>query len=680
VAVMSYRFWQQRFGGESDVLNRQIVVNGQSLTVVGVASRGFNGVAPGEAPALFIPVTLAARLSSGPDKLPSRRSMWLNVIGRMKPGVSRASAEAALNVFWKPILAEELSQMTSGSAQFRRNFLNRRIVLQDAANGISMLRILFQQSLVMLMGLVGLVLLIACTNVANLLIARAAGRQKEIAIRLAVGATRGDIIRQILAEGMILSAAGGALGLLVAMWGGRALLGFLPFDTFTATISADPDWRILAFTAAVCLACGIAFGLAPAWQTTRPDLAATMKQQAGGVISGTSHVMVRKGLVVAQVALSLLLLAGAGLFLRSLDNLRRVDLGFRADHLTSFSIHPSLNGYSAQRSMGFFHALQERLATLPGVRAVAVTQTPVLANVNWASSVVIPGYQPKEGEYAPNVDAVGSGYFEAMGIPLEAGRDFRETDDGAAPRVAIVNQTFAQYYFGGANPVGRQFYFTNDAKKPVEIVGLVRDGKYTDVREGKQRFVFYPYAQHYESAMGGMTFYVRASASSQPIAPAIRQVVRDADPSLPISDFKTMSRQIDDNIFADRIVSMLASFFGGLATVLAAIGLYGVLSYSVTRRTREIGIRMALGAGRREVLWMVLREVVVLAALGIGIAIPLSLTVARLARSMLYGVAPHDAWALGGAVAVLALTALASGYLPAARAARIDPLIALRNE
>jgi len=680
VAVLSYRFWQQRFAADPAILDRKVLINGQSLTVIGVAVRGFEGVAMGEAPAVFIPVTMKPQLSPGGSDMNSRRNMWLNVIGRLKPGVSRAGAENALNVFWKPILQDELNQMTSGSAQFRNRFLNRRITLQDASNGVSVLRMLFRDPLILLMGLVGLVLLIACANVANLLIARAAGRQREIAIRLAIGATRGDIVRQILIEGMALAAAGGVLGVLFAMWGGRLLLAFLPFASFTATLSADPDWRILAFTAAVSLVCGVAFGLAPAQQTTNPDLASTLKEQGGGVVSAGSHVFVRRGLVIAQVALSLVLLTGAGLFLRSMTNLKGMDLGFRPDHLMSFSIQPALNGYTVPRSIALFDELQQRIASLPGVRAVAATQTPLLANENWNYSIRVPGYQPKEGENAPNITAVNPGYFAALGMPLAAGREFRLSDDKASPRVAVVNQTFAGVYFEGANPLGRQFYFATDPKIPVEIVGVVRDSKYADVREQRQRFIFCPYAQQYNPGIGAMTYYVRTLQDPRTVASALRAAVREADASLPVYNLKTMERQIEEDIFADRIVSLLSAFFGVLATVLAAIGLYGLMSYTVTRRTREIGIRMALGASRTEVLRLVLREVAILAGIGIGLAVPLSFPLAALAKSMLYGVAPHDLWTVTGAAAVLGLTALISGYVPAARAARVDPLTALRNE
>jgi predicted permease len=418
--------------------------------------------------------------------------------------------------------------------------------------------------------------------------------------------------------------------------------------------------------------------VAPALQNRRLDLASAMKAQAGSLTSGGLHVLVRKALVVAQVMLSLLLLAGAGLFLRSLDNLRRVDLGFRPDHLIEFSIDPQLAGPNLVRVAAMMTSLQDRLASIPGVTAAASSQRTLLTGSTWASGIYIPGYQTKEGENAPNVNAVGAGYFKAMGIPLVAGRDFRTSDDAAAPHVALVNQTFAEYYFGAQNPIGRQFYLSRDRKTPIEVVGVARDGKYTDVRESKLRLFFYPYVQHLDAGMGGMTYYLRSALDTTQVMRAAREIVRETDPALPIFGVKTVDQQIDENLFADRIVSALSTVFAVLATVLAAIGLYGVLSYSVTRRTREIGIRMALGASRREVLLTIQREVLAMTALGIALAIPLYYLLAGFAGAMLYSVAPHDVWMPIGAAAVLAVAALVAGYVPAARAAGVDPLVALR--
>ena len=679
VAVISHAMWEQRLGGDPGVLNQPITLNGQPFTVIGVAARGFQGLAVGETPAIFVPVTMKAQILPGRDALGERRYMWLNVIARLSPGVSRESAESALNVFWRPILESELEAMPQAGAVFRKRFVSRHLSLASGATGISALRTMFADPLKLLMGLVGLVLAIACANVANLLMARAAGRQKEIAIRLAIGASRSDILCQILVESVALSLAGGALGVLLATEGGAALLRFLPFDKISGGISAQPDWRILGFTAAVSVVCGLVFGLAPALQTTRPDLASALKEQVGAP-AAASHVRVRKVLVAAQVALSLLLLLGAGLFLRSLENLRMIDVGFRPDHLMSFTIQPALNGYDPPRSVALFDRLRQRIAALPGIQSVAATQTPLLTGDNVLYSIVVPGREPKENQATPNVAAVGPGFFSALGMPILAGRELTEADAGQAPKVAVVNEALAQEYFDSANLVGRFFYFTSDRKTPVVIVGVAKDGKYGDLRETKQPFIFCPYSQQYNPGEGGMTWYVRTNQEPAAAVATLRQTVRDADSNLPIFNVKTLEQQIDDSVFANRILSTLAAFFALLATGLAAIGLYGVMSYTVARRTREIGIRMALGARPAEVVSMVLREVMLLAAVGIGVAIPLAYPLTRLAKSMLYGISPGNAGAWLTAACVLAVTAFAAGYVPAARAARIDPLAALRHE
>ncbi len=678
VAVLSHAFWVRRFGSNPSVLNQAVNVNNHLLTVIGVAQPGFQGLAVGESPELFVPVTMEAQMVPGMPELRDRRSLWLNVIARLKPGVSRAAAEAAINAFWRPILETELKDIPQASASFQSRFVQRHLTLVPAANGISSLRMMFQAPLVLLMALVALVLLIACANVANLMIARAAARKKEIAIRLALGASRRDIVRQILVESVVLSIAGGGVGVLLAMWIGGMLLRLLPLGALISAISTEPDLRILAFTAAISILSGILFGLAPALQTTRPDVASAMKEQAANVSGGGSQVMYRKALVVVQVALSLVLLIGAGLFLKSLRNLRQIDTGFHTDHLMSFAINPSLNGYDAARAVPLFDRLIASVKSLPGVRSEGVSQTPLLTGDNNLDSIEVPGRERKDGEPTPNANLVNPGFFSTMGIPLLAGREFTQADGESAPRVAIVNDTFADAYFEHGNALGRHFHFVSDKKTEIEIVGIVKTGKYTDLREEKQRFIFCPYAQGYTS--GSMTFYVRTSQQPESIASALRQTVRGADANLPISELKTMEQEIDESVFADRIVSTLSAFFGLLATLLAAIGLYGVISYSVSRRTAEIGIRVALGANQRMVLELVLKEGLALILIGVACGSAAAFAVTRLIANLLYNVPAKDPVTFATFAAVLIGVALVAIYIPARRAARLDPVIALRTE
>jgi predicted permease len=682
VVVLSHGFWTRRFGADPAVLNRTLDIGGHPMTVVGIAAAGFNGVSVGEAPAIFAPLASAPQLGplwSDGAIFEQRRSSWLNLMARLKPGVTRPSAEAAMNVFWKPILEDEAKEMTQVRASVLERFRNRHISLVEAGNGISTLRTQFSTPLLLLMGLVGLVLLIACANVANLLLARAASRQREIAIRLALGAGRGDIIRQVFAESALLCFAGGALGVMLAAWTGGLLLKLVPIDGIGEAISTEPDARILLFAAGVSILCGLLFGLAPALQSARGEVAGALKDQAANVSSSAGQVRSRRALVVAQITLSLLLLIGAGLFLRSLQNLRSIDPGFRADHLMSFSLDPTLNGYTQPRAVTLYDNIAERVRSLPGVSSVASSQTALLTGTNWMSSIVIPNRERKETDKTPNVDSISAGYFANLGTPLVAGREFTRMDGTAAPKVAVVNQAFAEMYFESQNPVGRQFYFSGDKDKAlVEIVGVVKDGKYADLREEKQLFVFCPYAQHY--GPGAMTFYVRTSRDPEAAMPGLRQAVRESDAGVPLFDIKTVERQIDESIFVERIISELSVCFGALATLLAAIGLYGVLAYMVTRRTREIGLRMALGATRGQVLAIVLKEVAWLAGIGIAIAIPVSIPLARVAQSMLFGVRANDVPVMIGASLLLAAVAMVAGYIPAARATRVDPLSALRHD
>jgi predicted permease len=679
--VLSHAFWVRRFGADPGVLNQSINLNGHPMTIVGVAAPGFQGLMVGDSAALYVPVMMESQMMPGRSELEKRRSAWLNLFARLKPGITRQSAESAMNAFWRPILEQELKEMPQVTETLRKRFLARHITLLDARNGISALRDMFGTPLILLMTLVGLVLLIACANVANLLIARAAGRRREIAIRLALGAGRRDIIRQILAESAVLSLAGGALGLLLASWTTGLLLRLLPFDRFagiTDAISTDPDVRILGFTAAISIASGIIFGLMPALQAARPNVASTLQQQAANVLGGTGLVRSRKALVVVQVTLSLLLLVGAGLFMRSLQNLKSINPGFRTDHLISFSVDPSLNGYDHARAVALYDRLLDRIGGLPGVRSASLDNTPLLTGQSWYSGIEVPGRERKETDHTPHVDSVSPGYFASLGTPLLGGREFTTADGSTSPKVAIVNEAFVQMYFENRNPLGQHFYFTANKKEPVEIVAIVKNGKYGDLREKNQEFLWCPYPQR--TGSGSMTFYVRTSQEPETIASALRQAVHETDSNLPVTDMKTMEQQIDDSVFTERIISGLSAFFGLLATLLAAIGLYGVMSYTVTQRTREIGIRMALGADRNSVLKLVLSEVAVLIGIGIAIALPASYPLAKLTQSLLFGVATHDPSVLAGATCLLALVALLAGYIPAQRASRVDPLTALRQD
>jgi predicted permease len=623
---------------------------------------------------------MKAQMTPTWDDLQNRRSRWLTIMGRLKDGVSREQAEAAMNVLYRQINEDELKEIKNPSATFRQRFVSKHLYLNPGQKGRSDLRNQFSTPILVLMGMVGLVLLIACANVANLLLARGAARHKEVAIRLALGASRGAIVRQRLIESLLLAAAGAATGLAVAWWTGALLLRTLPFDEAARTLSATPDLRVTAFAFAASLLTAILFGLAPALQSTRPALTSTLKDESGSVVGGTGHARFRKSLVVAQVCLSVLLLAGAALFARSLYNLKTLNPGFVPDQLLGFSLDPSLSGYSRDRSLTVFQQLEEELAKLPDVRSATASVIPLMTDSNWSSTVKVEGYKAKEGEdMNPDVNGVGPGFFSTMGLPLVAGREFTVKDASGAPRVAIVNETMAKYFFGsGGNAIGHRLGWGRDNDAPMEIVGVVKDSKTSTLRREVKRFVYIPYPQ--EDEVGAMTFYVRARGDAATIGASVRQAAQRVDPNLPIYEMKTMSTVMNDSLFMERMVAALSIAFGALATLLAAIGLYGVMSYSVARRTREIGIRMALGAERTSVLWLVLREVALMVGVGLAVGIPLAFVLSRIVQSQLFALSAHDPIALAGAAAVLAFVALLAGYLPARRATRVDPMLALRYE
>ncbi len=694
VVVLSYRYWQTRFAGNPSVLNQAVVVNGHNFTVAGVAARGFDGIEPGSVTELFVPVTMKAWITpntAGLEDLTDRRAAWLQILGRLKPGVTAPQAKASMQVLFRQILEQEVKEpeVARASPYDREQFLKRTIEILPAGTGRSYLRDQMTRPLQVLMAIVALVLLIACGNVANLLLVRAAGRQREIAVRLALGAGRRQIVGQLLVESVLLALSGGAVGVAVAWAGARSLLGFMPGGAASLGLSATPDARILLFNFAVALATGLLFGLVPALQATNPDVAPALKDQAGPV-AGAGHARLRKSLVVAQVALSLLLLIGAGLFVRSLQNLRDAGPGFPASDLIAFTVDPSLNGYDIPHSRAFFGELNRRLAATPGVQSAALAMTPILENNQMDLLVNVEGYAPTPGEAVDlQFNVISPGYFATLGVPLVAGRDFSERDATTIqhpglpfriPNVVIVNQKMAERYFGKRSPIGGHLGVGNEpgAAADMEIVGVVKNFKYLGVRSGSTAQAFMPYLGLLFSR--DMTSYVRTPLPAGEAFGIVRRTVAGLDRNLPVYHLRTLESTIDESLMNERLVAGLSALFGGLATLLAVIGLYGVMAYTVKQRTREIGIRVALGARSISVAWLVMKEVVAMVGLGFAIGLVVEWLSACLLASLLYGIQPHDPASIAAAMAVLGAVALLAGYIPAVHASRADPLRALRHE
>jgi predicted permease len=694
VAVLSYDYWRNRFGADPKIVGQQLLINGHMFTIIGVSQAGFDGLDIGAVASVRVPVMLKAQMTPNWDDVDNRRSRWVNVFARMKPGVTREQTLATIQPFFHGLLEQEVqeSAFSDTTPYVREQFLKGQVELLPASQGRSPIRQQLEAPLKVLFYIVGGVLLIACANVASLLIARASTRQKEIVVRLALGASRGRIIRQLLVESITLAVIGGLVGLILAAWTTRFLLGFLPATGPPHVISGALDYRALAFTAAVSLVAGVLFGLVPALRSTKPNLAPTLKDQVGAVIGGAGGVRLRKGLVVAQVAVSVLLLIGAGLFIRSLRNLRFLDLGLKAENLIAFNLAPPLSGYTPVRGKQFNNQLVGRVSAVPGISSVAYALMGLLENSEWDSSLSVEGYDAKPGENMnPFCNAVSPGYFKTMGIPMVAGRDFDDRDaryvdgtpDTSFPpsyRVAIVNESYAKHYFGGRSPIGRHIGFgTNPGTKtPIEIIGVVKDTKYMGVRDEIPRTVYFAFLEN--DFAGVSTVYVRTASRPDAAFGSIKQIVHQLDANVPMFNPRTLEDQIDASLLNERLVATLSSAFGLLATLLAVIGLYGVMAYAVARRTREIGVRMALGAVQGDVLWMVMREVLALVGAGLLLGLAGALGLSRFVTSQLYGVAGNDPMTIVIAVATLSLAAVIAGYVPAWRATRVNPVVALRYE
>jgi len=682
VAVLQYDFWRNRYAGKGDVIGSTIRLNGTPFTVVGITAAGFEGTDSAVPTNLWVPVMMKTAITPTWDALEDERYAWFYLFGRLKPGMSREQAEAALRVLYRQRQEEELGgEFFQKYPDLKDRFLKQTFNLVPASRGQSDLRQRFEQPLIVLEWLVGFVLLIACANVASLLLARAAARQREIAIRTALGASRVQIVRQLLLESLILAVGGGVAGIALSAVLARALLRFLPFDPENLSLVTTPDLRILLFAAALTLTTAVVFGLVPALQASRVSPGMTLKAEAGSVAGGHGHVRLRKTLVAMQVGLATVLLIGAGLFVRSLQALRNVDLGFRTENVVTMGVQPA-TVYDEARKRQVFRSVIEGLATVPGVKAVGANSSRLLRGGRWDSSITIPGVTAQDGRYPWSYfNAVTPGYFAALGIPIKAGRDFTWNDWGAAEERCLVNEELVTQYLRGQNPVGRRMGQGRDVAPNTEIVGVFGNASYDDVRGPVPRQTFVSMGSGTRlRGIGSMVVYARTDRDPGPVMAALRAEVRRIDPNLVIANLRTLDAQLDMRLANERMLSFLATGFALLATVLAVVGLYGVLAFVVTRRTREIGIRMALGADRGRVVRLVLSEMLAVFVFGVAAGVFAGTAGGRYVESQLFGIHAHDPAVFVLSAAVLLAAALAAGFVPAWRAAKIDPMRALRYE
>jgi len=682
VAVLSHGFWASRLGADPAIVDQKVAINGQPFVVIGVAGAGFNGLVQGDSPDLFVPISMQRAIAPVMNSIDDRSFSWLTIFARLKPGESQSKAQAATDVVFHAIREADLNQ--GGTAphdqQERDSLLKSRLELRPAAHGITELREKWEKPLAVLMIMVGLVLLIACANVAGLLVARATGRQREIAIRLALGAKRWALVKQLLTEGVLLAVAGAVVGLLLEHWSTSVLLRILPRDAAGGWVKNSLDLRVLAYSLAVSILCALLFALVPALQATSPNVANALKDQSSNILSHGYSAQLRRMLVTAQVALSLLLVVGAGLFSVSAANLINAKRGFRTKHLSMFSVDATLIRTGPVAATVFYHDLLDRLSALPEQGGVAAGDGGPYSDAGWGSGIQVEGYHPGEGGFAiSSLEAISPGYFRTLGIPLRAGREFSDRDTAAAPKAVVVNEAFVKRYFAGRNPIGRHVAIVGP-KAPVldrEIVGIAADVR-TNVRRPVGSTIYFPYTQRETPAR--LAFYVRITGDDTRLAAAIRRAVREADAGLPVPEITPVELRIGESLYTARLVAALSMAFGTLATLLAAIGLYGVIAFAVARRTGEIGIRMALGALPADVVRMVLLDAGRMVAAGIVIGLTAAFVLSRYVESQLFGIQAADLVVYAGAAGTLAAVAALAAFVPARRASRIDPVSALRYE
>ena len=693
IAILSYDFWKTRFASDPRVLGRKITLNGSPFTIIGVSRQGFTGTSVGNSTSLFLPVMMLQQVNANAREWNTRHFWWLTPLARLKPGVSVQKATADMEILFK-----QIEQNDPTPAYDKDRDLRNHAVLLAGSGGYSFLRNRFSKPLAVLGAVVGLVLLIACANVANLLLARAASRRKEIAIRVAIGAGRWRLISQFVTEAVILAVIGGLAGLAFAYWSVQVLLSLLPIGTFPLDLHLTHDVRLLGFSFAVSLLTGLICGIVPALKATRPDVVSALKSD---FTERFARLDLRRVLVIVQVALSLLLLVGAGLFVRSLENLRDLDPGFVRENVLIVSTSAGSIGYKGQRIRTFEDRLLSAASKLPGVRVASLAMLTPLQGSRWNSGITVQGYswRPDEKPYI-DFNAVSPGYFETLGIAILEGRDFRNQDNPAftpdplekplpdgkeppeppgPPKVAIVNHSMAAKFFPNESALGKRFSMGDEFKieDSYEIVGVVKDTKYFGLREAVENMI---YVSSWRQGANDMVLCLRSTRDPKPLIEAVRREMRNLDSAIPVRETVTMEQQLNNHISQERLIAMLSSFFGSLALLLAAIGLYGLMAHSATRRTREIGIRMALGARRTSVLWLILRDAVVLVLLGAVIGLPVAFGVTRFVSSFLYGLTARDPITMVAATVVLASVTVVASFVPARRASKVDPMVALRYE
>jgi len=680
VVVLSYDYWKTRFDSSRDVVNQTLLINGHPFTIVGVAAQGFSSAINGYTPKIFVPLTMKLQVIAGRDDLDDHRSRWLNVVGRLKPSMNATTATAAMTTLWRSLRADELSAKPMGSAQFRERFVAKSsMVLTDDARGFSPLRDSLRTPLMILMGMVLLLAAMTCVNLTSLLLVRAAARGREFAVRYAMGAGRARILRQLLIEGLLLGTMGGGLGLVLAPLAATVLVrgisgdGDLPF-------SVRPEGAVLWFNLLLSVGISLLFSMAPALQMMKPDLNEALRQQSASTLGAAQRF--RRTAIAVQIGLSVLLLSGAGLFVRTLHNLRAQDMGMSTDHLVEFGVSPTMAGYAQKDAPALQDRVRSVLAALPGVRTVGATNDPVLTGNDNQSNITIEGYAAKPDE---DLDVetpwVTPNYFAALGIPVIVGRDLTEADTASAQKVALVNKSFAVKFFGSPQKaLGHSIGSGggSNVKLDTQIVGVVGDAKQHGVREGVVKTLYRPFVQ--DPRANNLMFYVRTEQAPSLVENAIRAALHGIDPKLVVDSMRTMDEQIDQSVSNERMMALLAMSFALVALLTTAVGLYGVLAYATAQRTKEIGIRMALGAQRSAVVRLVLMEMAKVAAIGIVMALPVAVLLARWLRSELFEVQPFDPLTMIGCVVVTVAMVLLAAALPARRAASVEPTKALRAE